>query len=577
MRVLLLTHSFNSLCQRLFVELRDRGHEVSVELDINDAVTREAVSLFGPDLVVAPYLKRAIPEDVWAKHLCLVVHPGIIGDRGPSALDWAIMNGETDWGVTILQAGAEMDAGDIWARRTFKMRAAAKSSLYRNEVTEAAVDALFESIEKLASGTFKPAPLSSFDARGRPRTFMRQEARAIDWTSDSTEVVARKIRAADSQPGVLDTLFDEEIFLYNAVPDQGKRGRPGEVVETRDGAICRATIDGSVWITHARRKGGPSEVSLKLPAARVLAPHLCGAREAPAAASRTSAGDTYREIFYEEKGAVGYLHFPFYSGAMSTEQCRRLRDAYLCACSRPTRVIVLAGGPDFWSNGIHLAVIEAAESPAEESWQNITAMNDLARSIISTGSHLTISALQGNAGAGGVFLALAADRVYARRGIVLNPHYKGMGNLYGSEYWTYRLPMRVGEERAQELTELRLPISTATAKRLGLIDDAFGADVSSFRCEVECVAKELAGRSDFSELLRQKADRRARDEAAKPLDTYRAEEMERLMLNFFGFDPSYHVARYNFIHRVPHSRTPPHLAVHRQLSPSPQRGLAATK
>ena len=80
MKVLFLTHAFNSLAQRLFVALRDAGHEVSIELDVNDAVTREAVALARPDVVVAPFLKRAIPEDVWSRVPCLVVHPGPPGD-----------------------------------------------------------------------------------------------------------------------------------------------------------------------------------------------------------------------------------------------------------------------------------------------------------------------------------------------------------------------------------------------------------------------------------------------------------------------------------------------------------------
>ena len=42
-------------------------------------------------------------------------------------------------------------------------------------------------------------------------------------------------------------------------------------------------------------------------------------------------GHTYREIVYEERAGVGYLHFDFYNGAMSTDQCRRLREAY---CTR---------------------------------------------------------------------------------------------------------------------------------------------------------------------------------------------------------------------------------------------------
>jgi hypothetical protein len=51
-----------------------------------------------------------------------------------------------------------------------------------------------------------------------------------------------------------------------------------------------------------------------------------------------------------------------------------------------------------------------------------------------------ISSLRGNAGAGGAMLALAADHVYARSGVVLNPHYRSMSDLYRSEYWTYTLP-----------------------------------------------------------------------------------------------------------------------------------------
>ena len=81
MRILFLTHSFNSLTQRLYTELTLRGHDVSIEFDINDAVTLEAVQLFHPDLIVAPYLRRAIPEAIWRQHLCLVVHPGVKGDR----------------------------------------------------------------------------------------------------------------------------------------------------------------------------------------------------------------------------------------------------------------------------------------------------------------------------------------------------------------------------------------------------------------------------------------------------------------------------------------------------------------
>ena len=125
-------------------------------------------------------------------------------------------------------------------------------------------------------------------------------------------------------------------------------------------------------------------------------------------------------------------------------------------------MIVLMGGRDFFSNGIHLNVIEAADDPAGESWRNLHAINDVVREIVETESHLVISALTGDAAAGGVPFALAADRVYAREDVVLNPYYGHMGGLYGSEYWTYLLPRRVGAKKTARLTEPPFtPLGTA--------------------------------------------------------------------------------------------------------------------
>ena len=152
---------------------------------------------------------------------------------------------------------------------------------------------------------------------------------------------------------------------------------------------------------------------------------------------------TYQQISYRESGSVGYLEFCFPGGAMSTGQCRRLLAAYRHAQARPVKVIVLGGPRDIFANGIHLNVIQAAEDPAEESWRNINAMDDLVEAILTNTGQLTVAALAGNAAAGGVMLALAADQVWCRAGAVLNPHYRLMG-LHGSEYWTYTLPRRVG-------------------------------------------------------------------------------------------------------------------------------------
>lgn len=552
MRILFLTHSFNSLAQRLYCELSRGGHQISIEFDIADAVTEEAVALFRPELIIAPFLKRAIPASIWSRHTCLVVHPGIVGDRGPSALDWAIQEDRPEWGVTVLQAEAEMDAGPVWASARFPLRRARKASVYRQETTEAAVQAVLTAVERFQGGVFTPQ-----DVPGQAHAPMRQADRALAWSSMSTARIIARLHAADGFPGVAGELFGQPCHLFDAWPEGLHKGCPGELLGRRETAVCRATADGAVWLGHVKRPGG-----IKLPATLAF-PEAADLPELPLAGWRKSPKPTWQDIAYEEAAGVGFLSFEFYNGAMSTAQCRRLTAAFNWAAEQPTQVIVLRGGSDFWSNGIHLNCIEAADSPADESWANINAIDDLAEAILRCTTQLTVAAVGGNTGAGGCFLARAADFVWVRDGVMLNPHYKNMGNLFGSEFWTYLLPPRVGAGGARAIMQRRLPMTAAESVRLGFYDACLPAP--GFAVDVARRAAELAGAPDFAAQLAAKRARRQADEAAKPLAAWRAEELQEMRRNFYGFDPSYHVARYHFVTRSPNSWTPRHLARHRDL------------
>ncbi len=503
------------------------------------------------------------------------------------------MNGETEWGATALQAVEEMDAGDIWATHNFPVRQASKASLYRREVTQAAIKSMLETLRRLESRDFTPEPLdyAKPEVRGQLRPLMKEKDRAIDWSTDTVETIIRKINAGDSAPGVLGSINGEEVYLFGAHEEGELRGsKPGEIIAKRHGAICRAAADGSVWISHLRRKNiakqagagdglldqrvhsrDKSPLVFKLPAAMVLGYALNAVPESPIDPLYMGTAKTFKEIWYEEINQVGYLHFDFHNGAMSTEQCQRLLESYRLALKRPTRVIVLRGGTDFWSNGIHLNIIEAADSPEDESWRNINAIDDIVYEIINSGSHLTVSAIWGGAGAGGAMMPLAADYVWAREGCVMNPHYKTMG-LYGSEYWTYLLPKRVGPGRALELTEIPLPIGMKNAKTIGMIDEILPDDYGEFQHQLRGKAEALASSPDYDVLLAQKHKRRAADEAVKPLAAYRAAELQHMRMNFYGKfyggDISYHEARYNFVHKVRPKETAAYLAKHLRLDAS---------
>ena len=595
MRILLLTHSFNSLSQRLFGLLRAQGHEVSVELDIADSVTEEAVALFRPDVVLAPFLKRRIPQSVWAHTVCLVVHPGVPGDRGPSALDWMLMRGDAQWGVTVLQAVGDFDAGEVWASEPFVVRpGATKSSVYRREVTQAAVVAVLRALQRHVPGSLQPAPTGAVEDHGLGRwlPLMPQAERRIDWQRDDTPAVLRKIAAADGFPGVLDAFWGQPCRLFDAHPASADvvarcaSAKPGTVIARRGPALLRRTLDGAVWIGHVRPDDGQAArsdgaSSLKLAATRVFAAQ---AAELPAWDVPLAHGDDeWDELRYRECGPqgarVGWLDFDFHNGAMSERQCLRLRDALRWVRGQPTQVLVLAGGQEFFSNGIHLHDIEAAQrvegdSAADASWRNINAMNDAALEVLTLADRITVAALHGNAGAGGCFLALAADEVWTHEGVVLNPHYKNMGNLYGSEYWTYSLPRRMGEAASRATMQQRLPWTAPDAVQRGLVDACFAVGAQAFGTQAAERALALASVHNLAERLRDKALRRADDEERKPLALYREEELQRMQRNFYGFDPSYHVARHHFVYRKPHAWTPRHLAPHRDAAPLPKGATA---
>jgi putative two-component system hydrogenase maturation factor HypX/HoxX len=570
MRILLVASAYNSMTQRVHVELADRGHEVSVELALGEEVLRDGVRRCDPDLVLAPMLTTAIPEDVWSAWPCLVVHPGPVGDRGPSSLDWAVMGGAARWGVTVLQANAKMDAGDIWASAEFALPAGcSKSSVYRTEVADAAVEAVLVAVARFAAGRYRPEPLDyrRRGVTGRPRPPCRQADRRIDWQAEPTDEVLAKLRAADSSPGVLDMIGGAEYYLAGGHPEDELRGQPGTILARRDGAICRATTDGAVWVPQLRARpapGGPQ--TFKRPATLALRGSLDGVPEVIAPLTPPPGRRTYQQISYRESGEVGYLEFAFPGGAMSTGQCRRLLAAYRHAQARPVKVIVLGAARDFFGNGIHLNVIQAAANPAAESWRNITAMNDLVHAILTSTGQLTVAAVAGNAAAGGLMLALAADQVWCRDGAVLNPHYALMG-LHGSEYWTYTLPRRVGPAEAARLTTACLPVRPASGLRSGLVDHVIDADGPGFRAEVADLAEQLAGGSAYPARLAAKARRLEAAEQHRPLAAYRAAELAVMSRNFSGPGEPYPRLRQAFVYKEKPPQTPPHLARHRTYPP----------
>ncbi|MEU8350097.1 enoyl-CoA hydratase-related protein [Streptomyces sp. NPDC048845] len=550
MHVLLVASAFDSLTQRILTELRDRGHTTDTAVAGDEEAVRRAVHRYAPELLIAPRLDTVIPEDVWSARTCLVVHLGPPGDRGPSPLDRACRDGVRRWGVTVHQATGELGAGDVWSWVPFTVPPVGKGDLYRNEAADAATEAVLLAVRRFASGGYRPRPQTEAAERIVHRPHLTQELRRVDWERDDTATVLRSLRSADSHPGVLDDLLGRPFYLHGGHHEDRLRGRPGELLATRAGAVCRATTDGAVWIPELRPRrtpGGPA--TFRLPAVQALGSLLPDLPEVHAPLRLPAHRRTWTDISYAENGPVGFLRFSFPGGAMSTAQCRRLLAAYRFACHRPVSVIVLGGARDFFACGVHLRVIEAAADPGKEAWANTNALNDLVQAVLTTTDRLVVAAVGGNAAAGGAMLALAADEVWCRSGSVLAPYTRPLGK-YGSAYRTYVLPRRAGEEAAAALVDEAQPLGAAGARRAGLVDRVLAVAPQDFGTEIARLAGELGREAGLPDRIAAKKAARERDEALRPLSAYQQAEMERVRRAFFTPDDPYHALRAAIVRRT---------------------------
>ncbi len=558
MRVLLLVSAFNGLTQRAWCQLREAGHQVGLLLATDARGILDGVRAADPELIVCPFLKHRVPAEVWRQWRTVVLHPGPVGDRGPSSLDWAIAEGLPMWGVTALQAVEEMDAGPIWATRTFPMPAAPprKSALYAGPVADAAMECLAEVMAKAADRAFVPVPqerlrVAVLGARTRPA--MKQRDRMFDW-ADGTDAIVRRIRAADGSPGVRTEVAGLPVYAYDVHPGAAQGARPGAILSRRQGAVLVGTGDGSVWLGHLKAADRPDAV--KLSATALLGARLNGVPNAPLPPGTEPELPTYRQVRYRRTGAVGWLAFDFYNGAMHAGHSRRLAAAFRHAAAQDTRVLVLRGGTEAFSNGIHLNAIEAATDPAAAGWAAIRAINEVCREIVRCTRQVVIAAYAGNAGAGGAMLGLGADVVAARDGVVLNPHYD-IG-LYGSELHSYTLPRRVGAERAARLLADRLPVSVAAAAGLGLVDEVGPRHPEAYAGWLAELAEGCAD-PRRNRVMRTAKTRRLAAERI-PLDVYEQRELAEMSRDLFDDRSGFTAARHAFVHKVPATATPARLA-----------------
>jgi putative two-component system hydrogenase maturation factor HypX/HoxX len=501
--------------------LRDRGIQTMFQPAGSAASMIAADLRYGPDLLFAPTLTARVPGELLGR--VVINHPGRIGDRGASSIDWGRYRREPFGGTTLLLAAEGWDTGDVIYTATYPYpdEPAPKSWIYSHLNRTA----MLRGLEQLTAGpppAARPLDYDHCDVLGTWNDPMRQGDCTLDWSMPADEIVWRAA-ARDGAPGVLTELLERPVHLYDVHLAGPTRADEGCVVDwIADAAIRVAAgprsgngLRESVWIGYvkpASTADGPP--TFKQPAAWWLR----NAVRPPLQAADPYPFREYRPITTQQRGSVAIITASAYNGAWSTRFCRSVAAAVDAAAGRPEidQIVLRGGGADPFGNGIHLNHIYGgsrrggrrgadATGLRREAEANIRAINEVALALFRArrAGRSVIVLLDGDAGAGGAFLSLCADAVVAVPGRTFNYHYQGMGGLTGSEFHTLTLPFRVMDEatRSRLLTEC-LPLSAYQAHRQGLVDylapeGIVGPDLSAWILEFAARHRQLAAHDDL--------------------------------------------------------------------------------
>ncbi|XP_045163235.2 hydrogenase maturation factor HoxX-like [Mercenaria mercenaria] len=554
-RVLLMSNAMSTLTRRV-EEILKTYKVICNSISVKDSRSMmDEVKKFQPDIVICPFLKSKIPDSLYNNHICLIMHPGIAGDRGASSLDWAILENEREWGVTVLEASDEMDGGYIWSTDTFEVpQGSIKTSLYNGDVSDAAVNCIVDALSRYCQGVDPVPPSECPQIQGRFRRNMKKADRLVDWTVSAEEIAAR-VRMSDTVPGAIGKFeqfgLQNEFRLFDAHVETGchsdyirdliMKSEPGQIIGQRHNSVLvKAGDSNAVWIGQMKKE--TKGLAAKLPSMDLLKAN--GNLSLPTLNQEPSCYDDIRVI---TTGPICYVHFDFYNGAMDTRQAARLERTLQKLDEVPEiKVVVLMGGDRFFSTGIHLCVIENSDCKQTEAYANICGINDVIKSVVKMKNKATVAVLQGNAGAGGAMFAIACDVVVSHPGVLLTPSYKTM-NLHGSEYWTYFLPQRVGEETAQNLVQDTTPMSATTAQNIGLLDHVLLTGKESFKQELPEFIRQLYMNGEFSDVIRKKQEQRDGDWLYL-IEQHRNFELSKMKENFRSTE--FLTSMHNFVYKL---------------------------
>ena len=226
--------------------------------------TREYLSQFRPDAIVIVAYGHIVPQ--WMIDLpplgCINLHASLLPKyRGAAPINWAIIRGEKETGVTTMKIDAGMDTGDMLLERREPIRDDDTTETLGERLGVIGSDLMIETLRKLEGGEIMPRPQDHDLATLAPR--LKKEDGVIDWTLTAEEI-ERRVRGLIPWPGAYTSFRGKRLHIWRAeaVVAEGSSAAPGAIA-TEGKRLAVACGEGTELLLHEVQMEGRKRISAR--------------------------------------------------------------------------------------------------------------------------------------------------------------------------------------------------------------------------------------------------------------------------------------------------------------------------
>ncbi|PKB78771.1 MAG: methionyl-tRNA formyltransferase [SAR202 cluster bacterium Io17-Chloro-G9] len=241
------------------VKAAAQGHNIPVHQfrRMRNQAAVDAFKEVNADLCVMAFVTDIIPDAILEapNKGTIQYHPSLLPKhRGPSSMNWPIIYGETETGLTIFWPDKGLDTGPVLLQKTVEITPDdTLGSLYFDKLFPMGVDALVEAVGMVAGGA---APrIFQDESQATYEGWCRAEDITIDWSKPAADIYNR-IRGGDPSPGAVTTLDGQQVqFFRTEMRASAGSGEPGRVTEIADDGFAVAAGDGTLFVRRVQPAG----------------------------------------------------------------------------------------------------------------------------------------------------------------------------------------------------------------------------------------------------------------------------------------------------------------------------------